>query len=352
MTYLKAMRPEDILRPTNSGLCSPLGDFHIDPVRPVERALITHGHSDHARAGHGAVLATQETLDMMRLRYGENFAGSTQAIAYGEKLKLGSVEVAFHPAGHVLGSAQICVAANGTRVVASGDYKNVPDPTCAPFALIRCDAFITEATFGLPVFRHGDANAEIGKLLRSVELFPERAHLVGAYSLGKAQRVVALIRAAGYDKPIYLHGAMESITRYYVSRGIELGELRLVRDANKSELAGVVALCPPSSLQDRWTRRFPDPVSAFASGWMRVRARARQRGVELPLVISDHADWGGLTATIAATGASQVWVTHGAEEALVHWCTTQAVEARPLNIVGYGDEDEGAAELAPSGVEA
>ncbi len=248
--------------------------------------------------------------------------------------------MSFHPAGHVLGSAQICVAANGTRVVASGDYKDVADPTCALFELVRCDAFITEATFGLPVFRHGDARAEIAKLLRSVALFPERAHLVGAYSLGKAQRVIALIRTAGYDKPIYLHGAMESISNYYVSRGIDLGELRLVRDAKKAELAGTIALCPPSALQDRWTRRFPDPVSAFASGWMRVRARARQRGVELPLVISDHADWDGLCATIVATGASQVWVTHGAEEALVHWCTTRGLEAHPLGLVGYGDEEE------------
>jgi putative mRNA 3-end processing factor len=340
MTYLKLMRPEDILKPTPAGLCCQIGGFHIDPVRPVDKALITHGHSDHARAGHGAVLATQETLDMMRLRYGADFAGSTQAIRYGETIRLGRTDVSFHPAGHVLGSAQICVAANGTRVVASGDYKDVTDPTCAPFELVRCDAFITEATFGLPVFRHGDPRAEIGKLLRSVELFPERAHLVGAYSLGKAQRVIALIRAAGYDRPIYLHGAMESMTNYYVSRGIALGELRAVRDAKKAELAGVIALCPPSSLQDRWTRRFPDPVSAFASGWMRVRARARQRGVELPLVISDHADWDGLCATIAATGASQIWVTHGAEEALVHWCTMRGLEARPLGMVGYGEEEE------------
>ena len=347
------MRPEDILKPTPAGLCCRIGGFHIDPVRPVEKALITHGHSDHARAGHGAVLATQETLDMMRLRHGENFAGSTQAMRYGERLLLGGVDVSFHPAGHVLGSAQICVTANGTRVVASGDYKDVADPTCAPFELVPCDAFITEATFGLPVFRHGDPRAEVDKLLRSAELFPERAHLIGAYSLGKAQRVIALIRAAGYDKPIYLHGAMEAITRYYVSRGIELGELRAVRDATKAELAGAIALCPPASLQDRWTRRFPDPVSAFASGWMRVRARARQRGVELPLVISDHADWDGLTATIAATGASQIWVTHGAEEALVHWCTTRGLAARPLNIVGYGEEDEavipGASEAADAG---
>jgi putative mRNA 3-end processing factor len=353
MTYLKPMRAEDILKSTASGLCSQIGGFHIDPTRPVERALITHGHSDHARAGHGAVLATQETLDMMRLRYGPDFAGSTQAIRYGEKLKLGKTEVSFHPAGHVLGSAQICVAANGTRVVASGDYKDVADPTCAPFELVPCDAFITEATFGLPVFRHGDPRAEIAKLMNSAALFPERAHLVGAYSLGKAQRVIALVREAGYDKPIYLHGAMETITRYYASRGIDLGELRLVRDAKKAELAGTIALCPPSSLQDRWTRRFPDPVSAFASGWMRVRARARQRGVELPLVISDHADWDGLCATIAATGASQVWVTHGAEEALVHWCTTKGLAARPLHIVGYGDEeDEGAGDVAAPEVEA
>jgi putative mRNA 3-end processing factor len=348
MTYLKAMRPEDILKPTAAGLCSAIGGFHIDPTRPVDRALITHGHSDHARPGHGAVLATQETLDMMRLRYGADFAGSTQAVRYGETLKLGSTQVSFHPAGHVLGSAQICVAGNGTRVVASGDYKDAADPTCAPFELVRCDAFITEATFGLPVFRHGDAGAEIAKLLRSVALFPERAHLVGAYSLGKAQRVIALIRQAGYDAPIYLHGAMESITRYYVSRGIDLGELRPVLGTAKTELAGAIALCPPSSLQDRWTRRFPDPISAFASGWMRVRARARQRGVELPLVISDHADWDGLCATIAATGASQIWVTHGAEEALVHWCTLRGLEARPLGMVGYGEEDEEAVIPGPS----
>src|SRR5690242_7472007 len=332
------MRPEDILVPTPSGVCCKPGGFHIDPTRPVEKALITHGHSDHARAGHGAVLATQETLDMMRLRYGPNFAGSTQAVGYGEKLKLGSVDVSFHPAGHVLGSAQICVAANGTRVVASGDYKDVPDPTCAPFELIPCDAFITEATFGLPVFRHGDANAEIAKLLRSVALFPERAHLVGAYALGKAQRVIALLRAAGHDRPIYLHGALEPITRYYARR-IDLGALRPVRDATKAELAGAIALCPPSALQDLWSRRFPDPLTAFASGWMRVRARARQRGVELPLVISDHADWDGLTATVAATGASEIWITHGAEDALAHWCGTRGLAARPLHLVGYDEEE-------------
>jgi putative mRNA 3-end processing factor len=339
MTYLERMRAEDLLIPTPAGLYCRRGDFYIDPVRAVDKAVITHGHSDHARPGHGAVLATRETLDLMRLRYGDDFAGTTQAVRYGETLHLDGTTVTLHPAGHVLGSAQVAVAAGGLTIVASGDYKDGADPTCAPFELVRCDVFITEATFGLPVFRHGDAGAEIDKLLRSVALFAERAHLVGAYSLGKAQRVIALIRAAGYDKPIYLHGALDAITRYYAN-AIDLGELRNVRGTPKTDLAGAIALCPPSALKDVWTRRFPDPLTSFASGWMRVRARARQHGVELPLVISDHADWNGLTATVAATGASEIWVTHGAEEALVHWCGTQNLAARPLHIVGYGDEDE------------
>src|ERR1051325_10901061 len=332
------MRPEDILALTPSGVCCKCGGFHIDPTRPVDKALITHGHSDHARAGHGSVLATQETLDIMRLRYGENFAGTTQAVRYGEEIRVGDVAVKFHTRGHVLGSAQIAVTCKDTCIVASGDYKDARDPTCAPFELVPCDVFITEATFGLPVFRHGNAADEVKKLLASVALFPERAHLVGAYSLGKAQRVIAMLREAGHDAPIYLHGAMDKITRYYAEQ-MDLGELHPVSGAKKAELAGTITLCPPSSLKEVWARRFPDPVACFASGWMRVRARARQSLVELPLVISDHADWDGLTTTIAATGASEVWVTHGAEEALVHWCKSRQLRARPLNIVGYGDEE-------------
>jgi putative mRNA 3-end processing factor len=334
------MRPEEILLPTPAGVCCKLGGFHIDPIHPVDRAVITHGHADHARAGHGAVLATQETIDVMRLRYGDAFAGSAQAIRYGESVSLGGARVTFHPAGHVLGSAQIAVTADGLRIVAAGDYKDAADPTCAPFELVPCDIFITEATFGLPVFRHGDPQAEIAKLLRSLTLFPERAHLVGAYSLGKAQRLIALLRNAGYDRPIYLHGALERTTRYYESRGIDLGRTELARVANKTELAGTITLCPPSTLREPWSRRFPEPLTSVASGWMRVRARARQQLVELPLVISDHADWDGLTATIAATGASEIWVTHGQEDALVHWSLTHGLQARPLDIVGYGDEDE------------
>ncbi len=165
--YIAEMRPQDILMPVAAGLCCKPGGFHIDPVRPVERAVITHGHSDHARPGHGAVLATQETLDMMRLRYGDNFARSTQAIAYGEKIRLGDVTIKFHPAGHVLGSAQIAVSCKDTCIVASGDYKDAPDPTCAPFEAVPCDVFITEATFGLPVFRHGNAADEARTITRA-----------------------------------------------------------------------------------------------------------------------------------------------------------------------------------------
>jgi putative mRNA 3-end processing factor len=339
------MRAQELLTSTPAGLYCEAGGFHIDPPAPVARALITHAHADHARPGHGAVMATPETLDLMRLRYGEDFAQSTQAARYGETVRVDGTAVTFHPAGHVLGSAQIAVEAAGLRVVASGDYKNVPDPTCAPFQPLACDVFITEATFGLPVFRHGDPLAEIGKLLESVALFPERAHIVGAYPLGKGQRAIALLRQAGYERPIYIHGALEAITRYYAGRGIALGDVRLVRDATKAELAGAIAIAPPLALKDVWTRRFPDPVTAFASGRMRVRARARQLGVELPLVISDHADWDGLTATIAATGAPEIWVTHGEADALVHWCEREGLSARPLHLM-YGEEDD--AEAAPA----
>jgi putative mRNA 3-end processing factor len=329
----------ELLVPTAAGLFCPAGAFYIDPVQPVDKAVITHGHSDHARGGHGAVLATPETLDLMRLRCGEDCAGAMQAIRYGETIDIAGVGVSFHPAGHVLGSAQIRLARNGTRIVVSGDYKTEADPTCAPFELVPCDLFVSEATFALPVFRHGDAAAEIARLLQSVALFPERAHLVGVYALGKAQRAIALIRQARYEAPIYLHGALEKLSRYYVSRGVALGELRPAREATKAELAGAITLCPPGALKEVWSRRFPDPVTAFASGFMRVRARARQRQIALPLVISDHADWDGLTAVVAATGAGEVWVTHGEEDALVHWCMLSGRKARPLRIVGYGDED-------------
>ena len=329
-----------LLTPTREGLYCPAGGFYIDPVRPVDRALITHGHSDHARAGHRAVLATRDTLAIMALRYGENFCESAQPVAYGESVRVNGIEATFHPAGHVLGSAQICVWDGKRRIVVSGDYKRAEDPTCAPFEPIRCDVFISEATFGLPVFRHPDARREVGKLLASLALFPERAHLVGAYSLGKAQRMIALIRQAGHDRPIWIHGALEKITEYYQRAGVELGDIRKVTAQDRPNLAGEIILCPPSSIQDVWSRKFPDPVAAFASGWMRVRARARQRGVELPLIVSDHADWDDLRATIRETQCEELWVTHGEADALAHWAATIGLKAMPLHLVGYGDEEE------------
>jgi putative mRNA 3-end processing factor len=336
------MRASDLLHPRPEGLYCPPGDFFIDPVRPVDRALITHGHSDHARAGHSNVLATRETLDIMALRYGDGFAGTTQTASLGETMALGDVAVTFHPAGHVLGSAQVAVEHQGMRIVASGDYKRRLDPTCQPFEVVPCDVFITEATFGLPVFRHPPDAYEIATLLKSTEQFPERAHLVGAYALGKAQRVMRLLRDAGYDRPIYIHGALARLSDYYQGQGIDLGVLEpaTVESGGKGDFAGAIVIGPPSAFADRWARRFPDPVSCFASGWMRIRQRARQRGVELPLIISDHADWDELLLTIRETGAGEVWVTHGREEALVRWCELQGIAAKPLHLVGYEDEGD------------
>ncbi|HDZ71946.1 MAG TPA: ligase-associated DNA damage response exonuclease [Aurantimonas coralicida] len=336
------MKPDDLLHPTPEGLYCPPGDFYIDPVRPVARALVTHGHADHARPGNHSVLATRQTLDIMALRYGEAFCAERQTAALGETIRIGDVSVSFHPAGHVLGSAQIAVEHKGLRIVASGDYKRRPDPTCAGFEPVACDVFITEATFALPVFRHPDTRDEVAKLLKSVEQFPDRAHLVGAYALGKAQRVIKHLREAGYDAPIYIHGALTKLCDYYRSEGIDLGELRpaTVEGGGKGDFAGAIIVGPPSAFADKWARRFPDPVSCFASGWMRVRQRARQRGVELPLIISDHCDWDELTDTIDEIAPTEVWVTHGREEALVRWCELRQLRARPLHLVGYEDEAE------------
>jgi len=327
------------LRPEPAGLYCVPGDFYIDPHRPVPRAAITHGHSDHARAGHGAVLATADTLAIMRLRLGDEGLGTTQALAYGEALSVNDVTVRLAPAGHILGSAQVVIEYRGQRAVISGDYKRHADPTCDAFELVPCDLFVTEATFGLPVYRHEPDHAEVAKLLASLRDFPERTHQVGVYGLGKCQRLIALLRAQGYDRPIWLHGALRSMMDYYVSRGFDLGEVPSVADA-PDKLAGQIVLSPPSALGDRWSRRFADPLSAFASGWMRIRGRVRQRGVELPLIISDHCDWPELLATITETGAEEVWVTHGREEALVHELAKRGIAARALRLVGREDDAE------------
>ncbi|RZJ93368.1 MAG: ligase-associated DNA damage response exonuclease, partial [Brevundimonas sp.] len=266
------IRFDDLLRPEAAGLYCPPGDFYIDPVRPVDRAVITHGHADHARTGHGHVLATPQTLAIMVERYGADFIGVQQALPYGQTIDHHGVEIRLVPAGHVLGSAQVVVRWKGMTMVVSGDYKRRADPTCAPFEPVSCDVFISEATFGLPVFVHPPAEEEVARLVRSLGQFPERAHLVGAYALGKAQRVIALLRQAGWDRPIYVHGALEKLNALYQREGVDLGELRPSRDLPKNSLGGEVAVAPPSAIQDRWARRFADPVPAFASGWMGVKA--------------------------------------------------------------------------------
>lgn len=331
-----------MLHPTPRGLYCPPGDFFIDPTQPVSRAVITHGHADHARAGHEAVLATPETLAIMATRYGSDFCLTRQAAPYGQATEIGGVSVTLVPAGHVLGSAQAIIRWRGLTLVVSGDYKRRRDPTCVAFEPTPCDVFISEATFGLPVFTHPPDGEEIARLLASVRRFPERAHLVGAYALGKAQRVIRLLREAGWERPIHVHGALERLNALYEAHGVDLGPLRPVATATGG-LGGEIILAPPSAIQDRWSRRFADPVTAFASGWMGVRARARQRGVELPLVISDHADWPELTATFSELRPREAWITHGREEGLLRWCELHGQPARALRLVGY-DEEEASAE--------
>jgi putative mRNA 3-end processing factor len=327
---------ESWLKPDASGCCASRaastsircaggsGHHHARPLGP--RAA-----RPRRRARHG------ETIAVMKARLGETCAGSFQALGYGE----------------TLGSAARCAPGAGRphprqraggdrmqrrRAVVSGDYKRRADPTCAAFELVRCDLFVTEATFGLPVFRHEPDAREIGRLLASLHAFADRTHLIGAYGLGKTQRLIMLLRGAGYEKPIWLHGALKSMCDLYVSLGIDLGDVRLVADA-PDKLPGEIVIAPPSALQDRWTRRLTDPVAAFASGWMRVRGRARQRGVELPLVISDHCDWPELIQTIAESGAEEVWVTHGREDALVHQIGLMGKRGRVLALVGWEDEE-------------
>ncbi|MCW2273148.1 ligase-associated DNA damage response exonuclease [Rhodoblastus acidophilus] len=333
------MRPQDlaVLRP--EGLFCPPGDFLIDPLRPAARAVITHGHSDHARPGHDEVICTEATAAIMQARLGERAAGRFSTLRYGEKVRIGEVDVTLVPAGHVLGSAQVLLEWRGLRIVFSGDYKRDADPTCAPFEPVRCHVFITEATFGLPVFRRPPPGDELEKLRLSMARAPERWHVVGAYALGKAQRLVAEIRAAGDDRAIAMHGAAIKICELYQNFGAKLGALEPASaESTKSSAPGLV-ICPPSALQDRWSQKFGDAVRGMASGWMQIKGRARQRNVELPLILSDHADWPALQQTILDTGAEEIWITHGQEDALMRWCDLRGLFARPLNLHGYEGEE-------------
>lgn len=323
---------ETILVPTVAGLYCPAGDFYIDPTRKVPRAIITHGHSDHARKGHGAVLATRATLAFMAMRYGKNFAGASQTVKEGETLSLGDAKVTLLAAGHMLGSVQVYIEHRGISAIVSGDFKRSSDPTCPSFDVRPCDLFVTEATFALPLYRHPPPESEIEKLLLSLHLFADRPHLVHAYSIGKAQRVIALLRQAGYDETVRVHKAIAEASVIYEDEGIALGPLETL-DADLSDphaLDGKVILSPPGGA----TEALEFPVTSFASGWMRLKSAAKSRGGDLPLILSDHADWDELVATVRDVGAKTLWITHGREDVLAaHVKQTLGVDAMALSSI-------------------
>lgn len=334
------MHPRQWIEIRAEGIYCKPGDFYIDPTRPVARAVITHGHADHARSGHASVIATPETMAIMRTRYGEQHSPQQQELPYHVTVDFNGVNVSLHPAGHILGSSQARLEYQGGSIVFSGDYKRAPDPTCKPFEPVPCDVFVTEATFALPVFKHPPIKDEIDKLLRSLMQFPERCHVIGVYALGKCQRLILELRQAGYDETIYLHGAMVKLCELYQKYGMELGRLEQVTAENAKTLAGKLVLCPPSAVGDRWTRKLPDALAGAASGWMRIRARAKQSGIELPLIISDHADWPELLRTLEDVGAPEIWVTHGRDDALVYQAQLNGFRAQALHLLGYEDDSE------------
>ena len=307
---------------------------YIDPIKPVDKAIITHAHADHAKPNHKSVLATKDTINIMKIRYGENCAKSFQSVAYGEKIYINGINLTLYPAGHILGSAQILIEDKRNKILVTGDYKTVKDKTCQSFELIQTETLITEATFGLPIFKHPNPKDEIEKLLHSIKTFSSKCHIVGAYALGKSQRVISLLREKGYDDTIYLHGAIEKITNYYLNRGIKLGKLKKVTKEDINSLKGKIIIAPPSAIKDKWVRKFSDVRHCLASGWMIVKQRAKQSKIELPLVISDHADWNELTNTILRSNAKKIWLTHGRTDALKYWCKKNNINAEALDLIG------------------
>ena len=319
--------------------CIP-GDFYIDPLYPVKKALITHAHTDHARPNNHFILGTKETIEIMKIRYAKSYCTNYQVINYNSPLTINNINITFIPAGHILGSSQILIEYNGCKVLISGDYKRVEDKTCKSYENKKCDIFITEATFGLPIFSHPFDKDEIKKLLESIIKNNQKPHLIGVYALGKCQRILSLLRDAGYDETIYLHGALMKITDYYVSEGVRIGKVKNTSDLNMSELKNQIILCPPSALHDKWSRKFKNPIKGIVSGWMNIRQRIKQKNIQLPLIISDHADWNDILLTTKENNPEKVLVTHGREEALVFQLNKLGYDAKALNLLGYEDEYE------------
>lgn len=316
-----------------SGLYCPAGDFHIDPWRPVPRAVITHAHSDHARAGSALYFAHIDSLPLLRWRLGEY--ATLQPVAYGERFRLGDAWVSLHPAGHVLGSAQVRIEHGGEVWVISGDYKRDSDPTCAGFEVAPCDTFITEATFALPVYRWRPASEVAAEVLAWWDDCAQRGEtaVLGCYALGKAQRLLAEIGAleGARGRRILLHGAMAPAVEIYREAGTALPPTETVSEqARGKDLAGELVLAPPSALGTPWMRRFRQVSTGFASGWMRLRGNRRRRGFDRGFVLSDHADWPGLIDTVLATGARRVLATHGSTDVFVRYLNERGIEAAAL----------------------
>ena len=336
----------DLITATESGLYCAAGDFHIDPWRPVERAVLTHAHSDHARVGSQVYVCHRDTAPILLKRLGDV---TMEAVSYGEILTRNGVQLSLHPAGHVLGSAQVRVSLNGETWVASGDYKLESDGVSPAFEPLRCHAFITESTFGLPIYRwrpQGDVFAMID-LWRRENIAAGRASILFAYALCKAQRVLAHVDAE--LGPIVCHGAVEAINALYRAAGIALPPTRLATEfANKREFASALILAPPSAAASPWLKRFGDYSDALASGWMQVRGNRRRRGLDRGFALSDHADWPGLIAAIEATGAERILVTHGYTEALTHYLRERGFDARALH-TAYGDDEDAGVEAPAEG---
>ena len=320
------MRRDPVLTFTPQGIYCPAGDFHIDPWRPVPRALITHGHADHARPGHGSYLCTQSAAPVLHHRLGDV---TTDTVAYGAPLQIGGASVSFHPAGHVPGSAQIRVEVAGEVWVVSGDYKTVDDGLSEPFEPVRCHSFVTESTFGLPIFRW-PPQSEIASALNTwwrTTVADGQTPMLGAYSLGKAQRLLTMLDTS--IGPILTHGAVESTNAVLRAQGYALPRTHHVTpELNPADHPGALVLAPPAALGSDWARRFGKVSTGFASGWMMLRGIRRRRAADRGFVISDHADWDGLTQAIAATGAERVYVTHGYTEIFTRWLSEQGYEAR------------------------
>lgn len=330
-----------LITSTAAGLFCECGGFHVDPWGPAELALITHVHGDHARAGSARYLCAEPSVPFLRKRFGPEAA--VQGLRYGEKVALGDAVVSFHPAGHVLGSAQVRIESGGEVWVVSGDYKRAPDPTCAPFEVVPCDVFVTEATFALPIYRWDEPSRVAAEILEWWEANRRagEASLLFCYAMGKAQRILAELNRLT-ERPVLVHGAVESLTELYREAGVAMARTRrVVETARGSSFAGELILAPPSAGGTPWVRRFGARETAFASGWMRVRGTRRRRGFDRGFTLSDHADWPALLRTVEETGARRVLVTHGYSEELARFLRERGLDAEALTTAFEGEADIG-----------